>query len=143
MDSKTILSVGVSLMARNPALATRQNVANLRIAAALAWQREEMGGEEHLQFAHRNSTPVVPPGHECHPVELVKRGFIDGKGWPNNATPKISLFRWPDGNHWYASVDGREVIENGLTKWNSPQDAEAAAVRFSASIAQNHAIQSP
>lgn len=130
MNARQLLHEGLAMMERNRALATVQNMANLQIAAGLTWQREEMGGEEHLQFAIRNNTPVVPPGHECHPIELVKRGFIDGEGWPKSPKSKIKLFRWPGGNHWYASADGHEVVENGRIKWNTQQQAEDAAKRF-------------
>lgn len=97
----------------------------------MQWEREEMGGLEHVQFAYRNGTPIVPIGHCGHPLELVKRGYIDGKGWPKEVeTPNIKLSKWPDGNHWYAYVDGQEVIENGNHKWNTPDEAEKAALRY-------------
>lgn len=49
--------------------------------------------------------------------------------------PRIRLFRWPDGRHWYASVYGQEVVENGVCKWNTEQEAEDAAIRF---LGDNH-----
>lgn len=82
MTSSEILDHGLSMFIAQPRLVTRTNIMNLRVAASLAWQQEEMGGIEHFRFALRNGTPVVPPGHCCHPVELVKRGYVDGKGWP-------------------------------------------------------------
>ena len=131
MTSRQILAEGVKMLARRPDMATIQNVCNLRIAASLTWQREEMGGMEHLQFALRNNTPIVPPGHCCHPVELVRRGFVDGVGWPKETrTPDIKLSQWPGGRHWYAFVDGAEVVEDGSNKRNTPEGAEAAAKRF-------------
>lgn len=130
MTSREILAEGLKILAGNPDMFTMQNFANLRHAARLKWEQEEMGGIEHVQFAYRNNTPIVPPGHCGHPIELVKRGYIDGKGWPTEGEkPKIDLFKWPDGNHWYASVDGVEVVENGCNKWNTAQDAEDAAKR--------------
>ena len=90
-----------------------------------------MGGLEYVQFAYRNNTPIVPPNHVCHPIELVKRGYVDGKGWPTTPQlPKIKLFTWPNGKHWYAYVNDVEVMENGQIKWNTPQEAEQAAQRF-------------
>jgi len=132
MTSQEIIAEGMKKLAQNPAMATMGNFANLRIAARLTWECEEMGGEEYVQFAYRNGTPIVPPGHECHPLELVKRGYIDGVGWPKDGppSPKIHLFKWPDGNHWYASVDGKDVVEGKITKWNSEQEAYDAAQRF-------------
>lgn len=62
--------------------ASPKDVLNMRMACRIKWEQQEMGGIEHVQFAYRNSTPIVPPGHPGHPLELVKRGYIDGQGWP-------------------------------------------------------------
>lgn len=122
-------------MAMRPDMATMTNICNLRIAGRLKWEQEEMGGLEHVQFAYRNGTPIVPPGHCGHPTELVKRGFVDGVGWPKDSgKPDIKLSKWPDGNHWYAYVNGQEVVENGVQKWNTPKQAEEAAKRFAANL---------
>lgn len=113
---------------------TVADVANIRMAARFAWERKEMGGEEHWLFAHRNGTPIVPPGHECHPIELVKRGYVDGKGWPkpvSDATmARVRYFRWPDGEHFYASIDGIDITDGARVKFNSQPEAEAAARKF-------------
>jgi hypothetical protein len=131
MSARDILHTGIEMFADNPELLTVKNALALRMAASLKWQQEEMGGVEHAQFAYRNDTPIVPPTHECHPINLVKRGFIDGEGWPKKDNkPNIKLFRWPDGKHWYASIDGKDVSENGRVKWNTAQQAEDAALRF-------------
>lgn len=130
MTSREILAEGVAILTQRPGMATLENICNLRIAARLKWEQEEMGGLEHVQFSVRNNTPIVPPGHVGHPIELVKRGYVDGTGWPKASGPSIKLHKWPDGNHWYASVDGVEVIEDGVMKWNTSADAEAAAKRF-------------
>jgi hypothetical protein len=140
MTSHEILDTGSALLAQRPHMATPTNVANLLLAAALTHHREEMGGLEHVQFAYRNDTPIVPPGHECHPVELVKRGYVDGVGWPKVPKPKVHLFRWPDGQHWYASVEGKDVVEDGRVKWNTQQEAEDAANR---AIAKGEGTTSP
>lgn len=129
MTAREILSEGAAILSQCPGLATKQNVVNIRYAARLKWEQEEMGGLEHVQFAYRNGTPIVPLGDCCHPMELVKRGFVDGKGWPRQTSSKIHLFKWPDGNHWYASVEGKDVVEFGRGKWNTAQQAEDAAKR--------------
>lgn len=130
MTSREIIEKGMSKFAEDPSLLTKKNIFNLRIATRLVWEQEEMGGLGHVQFAYRNDTPIVPLGHECHPLELIKRGYIDGKGWPKDNRPKIKIFKWPDGNHYYAYVDGKEVIHNGSQKWNTPKEATDAAEAF-------------
>jgi hypothetical protein len=117
-----------------PFARTFTDAANIRIAGRMAWEEKEMGGIEHVQFAHRNNTPIVPQGHCCHPLELVKRGFIDGHGWPKakpaTALDRVEYFKWQDGNHWYARVDGRDVVVNGAVKWNTREQAQEAARKF-------------
>jgi len=132
MTAAQLLDEGVSILVQNPHLNTVKNCMNLRIAASLKWQEEEIGGLEYLQFARRNNTPIVPIGDVCHPLELLKRGYIDGKGWPKTTVeePVIKLHRWFEGNHWYPFVDGKEVIENGVHKWNTAKLAEDAAKRY-------------
>ena len=129
MNSRHILNTGLNLIDADARLDTPWNIMNVGLACRMKWEVEEMGGIEHVQFAHRNRTPIVPPGHCGHPIELLKRGFIDGKGWPEKTGPDIKLFKWPDGNHWYAYVNGKEVIENGRQKWNTAKQAEEAANR--------------
>lgn len=120
---------------RLPSATNMKDHCNIRMAARFAWERKEMGGAEHVQFAYRNRTPIVPVGHCCHPIELVKRGFIDGIGWPSHREGRIKLFKWPDGCHWYASIDGNDVQdENGNVKWNTQEQAMNAAKRKLAKI---------
>jgi len=131
MTSREIIADGMNIFAGNPDLLTMQNLCNLRMAARLKWEQEEMGGIEHVQFAYRNGTPIVPPGDCGHPLELVRRGFVNGVGWPKELRqPKIALFKWPDGNHWYATVDGIDVTDGGAVKWNTQQEAISAANSF-------------
>lgn len=124
----------IDLCWRNLPRATNlRDQTNVRIAARLAWEEKELGGIEHVQFAYRNGTPIVPPGDCCHPVELVKRGYIDGQGWP--AKPKdtlgrVNYFKWPDGAHWYASIDGVDITDGRKVKFDSQPEAERAAKRF-------------
>lgn len=131
LTSKEIIQRGLSMLAENPDLGTLQNIVNLRMAARLTWEKEEMGGLEHVQFAHRNGTPIVPVGHCCHPLELVKRGFVDGVGWGEKSElSRISVTRWPEGAHWYATVDGEDVVIDGVRKWISYQRALESAQAF-------------
>lgn len=115
-----------------------QDLTNIKIAARLSWERKEMGGLEHVQFAYRNNTGIVPIGHSCHPIELLKRGYIDGVGWEKEnkktALSRVNYLKWPTGDHWYASIDGIDITDkNGdelIIKWNYREDAEKAAKKF-------------
>lgn len=115
-----------------PYAKTFQDMVNLRMAGRLAWEEKEMGGIEHVMFARRNDTPIVPIGHCGHPLELVKRGFVDGHGWKvKTMEERIKLFKWPDGNHWYATIDGMDVVdERQNQKWNTPEKAMTESKKF-------------
>lgn len=131
MNSHEMLQEGVDIFFQCPEMVTMQNVCNLRIAARLKWEQEEMGGLEYVQFAYRNNTPIVPIEHECHPIELMKRGYVDGVGWPEEKIkPNIKISKWFEGNHFYAFVDGNTVTINGEHKWNTAQQAEDAAHEY-------------
>lgn len=131
MTAREILGTGVALMVDNPTLQTAANRTNLCIAARLKWEQEEMGGLAHVQFAYRNGTPIVPPGHCGHPVELVSRGYVDGKGWPKETDPlkgRIFVSRWQTGTHFYAKLDGEDVTgPDGREKWDTWDEAYEAA----------------
>ncbi len=134
MGLNRLLHETLRLLDNPPEVPERQifnlDTMNIQIAARASWQMKEMGGLEHVQFAFRNDTPIVPPGHPAHPIELVKRGFIDGRGWAVSTEPKITLHQWPLGNHWYAKVDGVDVEVDGQSKWNTQTAAYDAAKRF-------------
>lgn len=130
MTSREIIETGLGIFTECPEMMTKTNFLNLQLAARLKWEQEEMGGLEHVQFAHRNGTPIVPPGHCGHPTDLVKRGFVDGVGWTKKPEPKVNIFKYFEGNHYYVTVDGVDVIENGRVKFNTPKEAEEAAKRY-------------
>lgn len=45
--------------------------------------------------------------------------------------PEIRIFRWPKGKHWYATVDGQEVVDvEGRQKWDFQFEAHAAVGVF-------------
>ena len=112
-----------------PSARTTEDIMSIRVAARFSWMRKEMGGMEHVLFAHRNNTPIVPFGHECHPVELVKRGFVDGIGWVTQKKPaseRVKYTQWPCGKHWYAALDGKDIGVNSVYKWSTREAAEKA-----------------
>lgn len=102
-----------------------QDIANLRFAGRMIWEREQLGSEEAWLFAHRYGTPIVPIDHPAHPHELVKRGWK-----PKDNVSPIVISRWPDGTHFYASVYGNTVQgEGGREKWNTYEAAFNAAMK--------------
>jgi len=116
------------------------NVQNLSIAMRLAWEKKELGSIEAWQFAHRNGTPIVPVGDCCHPFELVKRGYIDGFGWPDKPEgvrelerKGITVTRWQDGTHYYAKINGADVRNRkGTFQFDTYGEAIEAALKVHA-----------
>jgi len=49
--------------------------------------------------------------------------------WPERE-PKITISRWPNGRHYYARVDGEDVVIDGRMKWDTYGAAEKAAERW-------------
>lgn len=44
--------------------------------------------------------------------------------------PTIKVSQWPEGSHYYATVDNVQVEIDGKVKWNTAQEAEEAAKKF-------------
>jgi hypothetical protein len=40
------------------------------------------------------------------------------------------FIQWPNGTHWYAKLGVNDIIVDGRQKWNTKEEAEAAAKRF-------------
>jgi len=45
----------------------------------------------------------------------------------NNA---IEIIKWPNGVHYYAKVDGKDVVVNGIGKWKTSSAAKRNAEKF-------------
>lgn len=104
------------------------DITNLALAGRFAWERKELGSREAWVFAHRYDTPIVPPGHCCHPHEMVRRGWIPS----DSEQSPIVISRWPQGTHFYASVHGESVQDSeGNVKWGTYEQAFTAALRAS------------
>lgn len=97
----------------------------------------EMGGEEWARYAFENGTPIVPIDHVCHPRQILARGTTTIKPLDE----RVSIDRWPIGVHFYAKLDGLDVVdEDGNQKWNTYEAARNAAMRQAAlSTKQEHA----
>jgi len=69
-------------------------------------------------YVNRNGgwTPV---GDGCKEIET-----LVASRWPTDEEPRY--IQWPNGTHWYAKVGANDVIVDGIQKWNSKAEAEAA-----------------
>lgn len=118
------------------------DVQNVGMAGRMAWEKKELGSDEAWLFAHRNGTPIVPPGHCGHPDELVKRGFIDGFGWPDkkpyyqDTLTKLGIhIIEPNpsygGKHFYLKVNGVDAknADGRLFKCNTYEEAKREGLR--------------
>jgi hypothetical protein len=43
---------------------------------------------------------------------------------------KITVTQWPEGTHYYARVDGEDVVLYGKKRWDSRDEAMKAALKF-------------
>jgi hypothetical protein len=43
---------------------------------------------------------------------------------------KITVTQWPGGTHYYARVDGEDVVLYGKKRWDSRDEAMKAALKF-------------
>lgn len=61
-------------------------------------------------------------------LRLVRFGWRVTSDRQENARIKIS--RWQDGTHYYAQVDGEDVVVDGRCKWDTYAQAMKAAKQF-------------
>lgn len=89
----------------------------------------EMGGEQWARYAFNHNTPIVPIDHDCHPRQILARGTKDARPMKE----RVSIERWPAGTHYYATLDGNDVLdEHGNQKWDTWDGAWNAAMRQAA-----------
>jgi hypothetical protein len=43
---------------------------------------------------------------------------------------KLRILQWPDGTHFYAKIGNTDVIVDGVQKWDTKKEAEAAGKKF-------------
>jgi hypothetical protein len=53
---------------------------------------------------------------------------VEAASWPD--AERISVSRWPNQKHYYARVDGLDVVWEGDSKWNTETAARRAAEKF-------------
>lgn len=45
-------------------------------------------------------------------------------------TEEVRIIQWPGGEHFYAKIGNQDVVVNGKQKWDTREEAEAAAKKF-------------
>lgn len=50
--------------------------------------------------------------------------------FPQYTLSDVKVSKWPEGKHFYATVDGTSIEVNGNKKWNSEHDAMTAAKKW-------------
>ena len=60
--------------------------------------------------------------------EILEEQCSDKLIWPKSGV--VSIKKFPQGRHWYATVDGIEVVVDGIRKWNTYSGAQAAVSKF-------------
>ena len=43
---------------------------------------------------------------------------------------KVRIIQWPNGHHYYAKFGEQDVVVDGVQKWDTWEEAEAASMRF-------------
>lgn len=44
----------------------------------------------------------------------------------------VQYMQWPSGKHWYAKINGEDVVVNGVQKWDTYEEAVQAAEQYCA-----------
>lgn len=97
------------------------------ISAICAIASMQLAMQIDLGFHDRHGYYVGRKGGMCPKLfEIIEEREIDT--WPDG--PRIETFRWPNGKHYYAKVDGTDVEYKGQTKWNTHEAAQSAAEAF-------------
>lgn len=63
-------------------------------------------------------------------VEIVDTRESDELEFPNDTNYSIEdvkFLQWPSGKHWYAKINGEDIVINGVQKWNTKEEAISAA----------------
>lgn len=81
-----------------------------------------------LMMGDRNGWYMNKVGGMCPNLFDISE-TIETDCWPEKQRIKIS--KWPQGKHYYATVDGIAVTDDdGVKKWNTVEAAERAAKKF-------------
>lgn len=88
--------------------------------------------ESMLEIIRKTSAIYVAPNgaYFGHMADLAVTDERELDKWILPANNVISVQQWPNGKHWYATVDGERVTQGSLDKWTSKTTAEWAAKDF-------------
>jgi hypothetical protein len=86
---------------------------------------------EHGRVLIANTQAVMPLRDDM--FEIIEEKYKEGAGFPDmfhltksEAIKKCKISKWPEGKHFYISLDGIEVIWKGQNKWNTEKAATEA-----------------
>lgn len=69
-------------------------------------------------------------GYHSGPIEhsqfVRRKQFI----WPDFKESDIKISQFPNGTHWYVNIGEMELHESDNIKWNTKEEARAAAMRY-------------
>jgi hypothetical protein len=57
----------------------------------------------------------------CSTFSIKER--VESKVFPQNALNEIKVSKWPEGKHYYPTINGQSIIVNGVNKWDTEQEA--------------------
>lgn len=63
--------------------------------------------------------------------DLVELETVEGKKFPQINLKDIKVSKWPQGVHWYITVNGSAITIDGIEKWKTEEDAWVAAKNWS------------
>ncbi len=55
---------------------------------------------------------------------------IDCDTFPQYSIKEVRVSKWPEGKHWYATINGTSIIFEGRNKWNTEKAAWDAAKKW-------------
>ncbi len=100
-----------------------------QVSAISAFASMQVAMEVDFGCSNRMGCYVNKNGGMCPQLaEIIKT--VEAETWPD--MDRITVDRWPNAKHYYARVDGIDVVWDGQSKWNTYKSAHAAAERFMA-----------
>jgi len=81
-------------------------------------------------FVVNSNGGMFPLDGKCEILETVESEKLV---WPFGrlkTEDRIKITQWPNGTHWYARVDGEDVVMDNEQKWNTYKEAYDKAIQY-------------